>query len=109
VDITVDVIQIVVAAAAGVIFFVVSEGVLRHNAVFSRPRLLAFCAAVLAVMGLMTDFVPVSSDGPHDPAETRSLIEFILPPYDALAIPLVLLLLLAAAQTLLRRGRRRLR
>ncbi len=108
-DITVDVIQIVVAAVAGVIVFVVAVGVLRQNSLFGCPRLLAFCAALLATIALMTDFVPVSSVDPREPAEPRPLTEFILLPYAALALTLLLLLLLAAALKLFACGGRRLR
>ncbi len=108
-DSTFDMVQIVVAAVAGVVVFAIAVDALKSHSLFSHPRLLAFCVAALAGISLLGNPAPVPSDDPRDPAGARPLVEFILLPYAALALTLLLLLLLAAALKLFGCGGRRLR
>jgi hypothetical protein len=93
-----DTLVTVVLIAMFVIVFVVARGALKEMPLFgdvgSWP--VAFCTAVLAVMGLLRFL------GPSDPS-TRTertpgggIFDFILLPYAALAISILLVLLLLA-------------
>jgi hypothetical protein len=93
-----DAAAVVVLIAMFVIVFVVARGALRQMPLFrgSGNWPVAFCTAVLAVMGLLRFLGPPDPSKRMDRTPGGGIFDGILLPYATLAIALVLLLLLLA-------------
>ena len=95
-DATLDMIRLAVAIAAGLLVLAVSSHVLRHHLPLRGPAALtvAFCTSALTVMALLQKApAPVSDEQPES-STSHPLVSFILLPYAALGLTLLLLPLL---------------
>ncbi len=95
-DATLDTIRLAVAIAAGLLVLAVSSHVLRHHSPFRGPAALtvAFCMSALTALALLREVpVPVSDRQP-EPSTSHPGVSFILLPYAALGLTLLLLPLL---------------
>ena len=106
-----DVAQLLAAGAAGILVFFVSGPVLRDHSVFSEASawVIAFCIAALASIALMADLPSSHTDVPPDESTRRRSIDFVLMPYGALGIVLLLLIVLRGRARILSRFPRRKR
>lgn len=88
----------VVLIAIFVIVFIVARGSLKEMPLFGNTGSwpVAFCTAVLAVMGLLRFLGPPDPSTHTERTRGDGVFDFILLPYAALAIALLLLLLLLA-------------
>ena len=89
-----------VLCAMFVIVFVCARKAVKEMSSFSDPAgwAVAFCVALLSILGLVRFFgSPETAAAPGQaPGETSGLLDFVLLPYVALALTLILMLLLLA-------------
>ncbi len=95
-DATLNTISLAVAIAAGLLVLAVSTHVLRHHSPFRGPAALtvAFCMSALTALALLREVPVPVSDGQPEPSASHPGVSFILLPYAALGLALLLLPLL---------------
>ena len=92
-DATLSMISLAVAIAAAVVVFAVSARVLQQHSPFGGPTavMLALCMSVLTALALLRHVPVPASDGQTQPSTTTPEMDFILLPYAALGLTLLLL------------------
>ena len=92
-DATLNIISLAVAIAAGLLVFAVSRHVLGRHSPFRGPTALtvAFCMSALTVLALLREVPVPVSEGQPEPSTSHPGVSFILLPYAALGLTMLLL------------------
>ena len=100
-------IGLLIGAGIWLILFVVTLEVLKKHSLFSGWTLyvLAVCVSLLSVIGIFRIFV--GGKGPSDASDKEDPFSFILLPYAAMGISILIILLMVFLRRILRARRKR--